>query len=237
MEHVRPLERGAGARRLAQRRRADGAPLVGALVGQSLAARAAARCSAEPPWRRSALCCRMAAGISSTARSTSSSAPTATPDAVRRRARCRVAALRRPSSTSWSPNCRCCACRSRAPCPLHGAIARRMWAACQPFRAGFITPMAAVAGAVAQELIAQLRARRHRPRLGQQRRRHRAAPGAGPVRARRSVRRPGAARCAAVAQRHHDRRPLRRCARDCRCAAWPPAAGADAASRSASPTA
>jgi ApbE superfamily uncharacterized protein (UPF0280 family) len=28
-----------------------------------------------------------------------------------------------------------------------------MWAACHPFRAGFITPMAAVAGAVAQELI------------------------------------------------------------------------------------
>ncbi len=29
-----------------------------------------------------------------------------------------------------------------------------MWDACAPFRAGFITPMAAVAGAVAQELIA-----------------------------------------------------------------------------------
>ena len=40
--------------------------------------------------------------------------------------------------------------------PLRGAIARRMWAACAPLRAeaqGFITPMAAVAGAVAQELI------------------------------------------------------------------------------------
>ena len=32
-------------------------------------------------------------------------------------------------------------------------IARRMWQACAPFREGFITPMAAVAGAVAQELI------------------------------------------------------------------------------------
>jgi ApbE superfamily uncharacterized protein (UPF0280 family) len=40
-------------------------------------------------------------------------------------------------------------------CPLVGAVARRMWLACAPFRARFITPMAAVAGAVAQELIAR----------------------------------------------------------------------------------
>ena len=39
-------------------------------------------------------------------------------------------------------------------CPVSGAIARRMWLACHPYRAGYITPMAAVAGAVAQELIA-----------------------------------------------------------------------------------
>jgi ApbE superfamily uncharacterized protein (UPF0280 family) len=39
-------------------------------------------------------------------------------------------------------------------CPLQGVIARRMWQACAPYRARFITPMAAVAGAVAQELIA-----------------------------------------------------------------------------------
>ncbi|MGH6625416.1 MAG: UPF0280 family protein [Burkholderiaceae bacterium] len=39
-------------------------------------------------------------------------------------------------------------------CPLQGRIARRMWQACSPFRGRFITPMAAVAGAVAQELIA-----------------------------------------------------------------------------------
>src|SRR5438094_2192318 len=32
------------------------------------------------------------------------------------------------------------------PCPLQGAIARRMWWACRPFHADFITPMAAVAG-------------------------------------------------------------------------------------------
>lgn len=44
-------------------------------------------------------------------------------------------------------------------CTLRGPIARRMWNACVPFRAGFITPMAAVAGAVAQELIACF----HRP--------------------------------------------------------------------------
>jgi ApbE superfamily uncharacterized protein (UPF0280 family) len=39
-------------------------------------------------------------------------------------------------------------------CPLRGGVARRMWQACRPFRAGYITPMAAVAGAVAEELIA-----------------------------------------------------------------------------------
>jgi ApbE superfamily uncharacterized protein (UPF0280 family) len=37
---------------------------------------------------------------------------------------------------------------------VQGAIARRMVQACAPYAAGFITPMAAVAGAVAQELIA-----------------------------------------------------------------------------------
>jgi len=44
-----------------------------------------------------------------------------------------------------------------ADCRLQGAVAQRMWAACAPLRTaadGFITPMAAVAGAVAQELIA-----------------------------------------------------------------------------------
>jgi ApbE superfamily uncharacterized protein (UPF0280 family) len=40
----------------------------------------------------------------------------------------------------------------RGECPVNGDIARRMWHACQPFAAAFITPMAAVAGAVAQEL-------------------------------------------------------------------------------------
>jgi len=38
--------------------------------------------------------------------------------------------------------------------PLAGPVARRMWAACHPFRSEFITPMAAVAGAVAEEIIA-----------------------------------------------------------------------------------
>lgn len=40
-----------------------------------------------------------------------------------------------------------------ADCPFAGPVASRMWAACLPFRAGFITPMAAVAGAVAEEII------------------------------------------------------------------------------------
>ncbi|NYH15930.1 UPF0280 family protein [Paraburkholderia bryophila] len=34
-----------------------------------------------------------------------------------------------------------------------GAVARRMWSACHPHRARYITPMAAVAGSVADELI------------------------------------------------------------------------------------
>lgn len=39
-------------------------------------------------------------------------------------------------------------------CRLRGPIARRMWHACLPLSDVFITPMAAVAGAVAQELVA-----------------------------------------------------------------------------------
>jgi len=42
--------------------------------------------------------------------------------------------------------------------PLRGAVARRMQAACLAHRPAFITPMAAVAGAVADELIERARA-------------------------------------------------------------------------------
>ncbi len=38
-------------------------------------------------------------------------------------------------------------------CPVQGPIARRMWQACMPFAPEFITPMAAVAGSVAQEVV------------------------------------------------------------------------------------
>lgn len=38
-------------------------------------------------------------------------------------------------------------------CPVQGVVARRMWAACAPYRSGFITAMAAVAGSVAQEIL------------------------------------------------------------------------------------
>ena len=41
----------------------------------------------------------------------------------------------------------------RGRCALQGVVARRMWLACRPFHSQFITPMAAVAGSVAQELI------------------------------------------------------------------------------------
>lgn len=40
-----------------------------------------------------------------------------------------------------------------ARCLLNGPIARRMWQACAPFSPVFITPMAAVAGSVAQEIV------------------------------------------------------------------------------------
>lgn len=43
---------------------------------------------------------------------------------------------------------------SLADCPLQGPVARRMWQACKPFAHDFITPMAAVAGSVAQEILA-----------------------------------------------------------------------------------
>ncbi len=38
-------------------------------------------------------------------------------------------------------------------CRVHGSIARRMWLACKPYQRSVITPMAAVAGSVAQELL------------------------------------------------------------------------------------
>ena len=40
------------------------------------------------------------------------------------------------------------------PCPVQGPVARRMWQACAALPTDFITPMAAVAGAVAQEFLA-----------------------------------------------------------------------------------
>jgi uncharacterized protein len=45
----------------------------------------------------------------------------------------------------------------QGPCPLQGVIARRMWLACRPYHSKFITPMAAVAGSVAEELIGAYR--------------------------------------------------------------------------------
>ena len=50
---------------------------------------------------------------------------------------------------------------SARPCPLAGPVARRMWAACRPFAPTFVTPMAAVAGAVADETLAALVQGRH----------------------------------------------------------------------------
>jgi ApbE superfamily uncharacterized protein (UPF0280 family) len=41
----------------------------------------------------------------------------------------------------------------RADCVLQGVVAQRMWHACAPYCESYITPMAAVAGAVAQEIL------------------------------------------------------------------------------------
>lgn len=41
-----------------------------------------------------------------------------------------------------------------AHCTVQGVVARRLWTACSPYRTGFITSMAAVAGSVAQEILA-----------------------------------------------------------------------------------
>ena len=44
-------------------------------------------------------------------------------------------------------------CPVHGACPVYGPIARRMWLACKPHQGSVITPMAAVAGSVAQELL------------------------------------------------------------------------------------
>ena len=44
---------------------------------------------------------------------------------------------------------------------LRGPVARRMLAACWPYRAIYITPMAAVAGAVADEILQAMLNERH----------------------------------------------------------------------------
>lgn len=44
-------------------------------------------------------------------------------------------------------------CPVQGVCPVRGVIAQRMWSACEPHQSHFITPMAAVAGSVAQELM------------------------------------------------------------------------------------
>ncbi|MFO1271702.1 MAG: hypothetical protein U1F50_08510 [Rubrivivax sp.] len=123
-------------------------------------------------------------------------------------------------------------------CPLQGPVARRMWHACAPHAAVFITPMAAVAGAVAEELVAFYRREgitRAWVNNGGDIALH-LAPGAS-VRAglfadlarfdEQAARQAAAAACRWTgASRSVSIRP---------CAAWPPAAGAGAASRSAWP--
>lgn len=68
----------------------------------------------------------------------------------------------------------------RARCLLRGVVARRMHDAVAPFAAEhFITPMAAVAGAVAEEILSTMLNAASLTRLRQQWRRHRVASGRG----------------------------------------------------------
>ena len=59
-----------------------------------------------------------------------------------------------PELVQELPQLRLAVSSSPADCPLQGPVARRMWHACRPYAMDFITPMAAVAGSVAQEIIA-----------------------------------------------------------------------------------
>jgi len=59
-----------------------------------------------------------------------------------------------PELVQELPQLRLAVSSTSADCPLQGPVARRMWQACKPFANDFITPMAAVAGSVAQEIIA-----------------------------------------------------------------------------------
>ena len=96
----------------------------------------------------------------------------------------RLMTPRRGASPACSMNsatsCRCCAARPiRRAAGCKEKVARRMHAAVAPFAAEqFITPMAAVAGAVAEEILgAMVRRGAACARLRQQWRRHRAASG------------------------------------------------------------
>jgi hypothetical protein len=126
-------------------------------------------------------------------------------------------------------------------CPLRGEVARLMWRACAAHRPLFVTPMAAVAGAVAQTLLAAYR----RPGI------RRAWVNNGgdialQLAAGESLRIGLAAdpsRLDASALAHAAQGRAWICKGSCACTptmaspVWPPAAGADAAIRWALPTA
>ena len=59
-----------------------------------------------------------------------------------------------PELVQELPQLRLAVSSNATDCPLKGPVARRMWQACRPYAMDFITPMAAVAGSVAQEIIA-----------------------------------------------------------------------------------
>ena len=59
-----------------------------------------------------------------------------------------------PELVQELPQLRLAVSSNATDCPLKGPVARRMWHACRPYAMDFITPMAAVAGSVAQEIIA-----------------------------------------------------------------------------------
>ena len=121
MDEVRPLSSLRGS----EARARNAAPR------QSLAARrSGAGRSDEGRARRSPSCPTVAACICSTGRSTSSSRPSARATPSRAAYAAPRRALRRPCSTSFAPNCPCCArrpapVRARSPARSRGGCMRR----------------------------------------------------------------------------------------------------------------
>ena len=193
------------ARRLPRARRPHGSRAPARRACSRERAGASSAGDAGKPWplcapgERAALTCRgaasgpriastAAAGTSSTGRSTCIVEASAS-RRVGARDRARLDALRRPCSTSWSPSCRCCAAARRAPSRrARAARSRGAWSPpCRPHRARLHHGDGRGRRQRRRGAAERRSPTAHRPRLGQQRRRHRPAPAAGRAPSRRRL--------------------------------------------------